>query len=176
MLPGAIRVEADTRRRLEHECHHEQRFQLECQLPDHQITRLPNSWRQARCFLSTLARGSYDLYTRWPNPMSRLFASPDFTFLMKSGTLDTDPISFSIRSTASFAPPCSGPYSAAEAPASAEYGSTCELPMLRIAFVPQFCSWSACRMNSTSSACSRTRLGLYFTSVILNIMFRKLPG
>ena len=26
------------------------------------------------------------------------------------------------------APPCSGPYSAAEAPASAEYGSTCELP------------------------------------------------
>jgi hypothetical protein len=59
---------------------------------------------------------------------------------MKSGTLLTDPISFSMRSTASFAPPCNGPYSAAAAPASAEYGSTWELPMLRMTDVLQFCS------------------------------------
>ena len=32
-----------------------------------------------------------------------------FTRLMKSGTFSTEPISFSIRSTASLAPPCSGP-------------------------------------------------------------------
>jgi hypothetical protein len=41
--------------------------------------------------------------------ISRVLASPDFTVLMNSGTLLTEPISFSIRSTASFAPPCSGP-------------------------------------------------------------------
>ena len=71
----------------------------------------------------------------------------------------TEPISRSILSTCSFAPPCSGPYSAATAAAAAEYGSTCELPTARIAFVEQFCSWSACRMNRTSSACSRTGSG-----------------
>ena len=34
-----------------------------------------------------------------------------------------------------------------------------ELPMLRMALVLQFCSWSACRMNSTSSARSSTGSG-----------------
>ena len=47
--------------------------------------------------------------------------------------------------------------------------------MPRIALVLQFCSWSACRMNSTSSARSSTGFGWYFSSVILNSMFRKLP-
>ena len=54
--------------------------------------------------------------------------------------LPTDPISRSMRSTCSFAPPCSGPYSAAAAAAAAEYGSTWELPTTRMALVEQFCS------------------------------------
>ena len=59
---------------------------------------------------------------------------------MKAGTFLIVPISSSIRSTASFAPPWSGPHSAAAAPAMAEYGSTCELPITRMAVVLQFCS------------------------------------
>ena len=43
---------------------------------------------------------------------------------MKSRTLSTEPIRRSIRSTASLAPPCSGPYSAAMPAETAEYGST----------------------------------------------------
>src|ERR1051326_4746523 len=46
--------------------------------------------------------------------------SPAFTRLMYSGTSLTDPISLSILSTISFAPPCSGPYKAAAAPASVQ--------------------------------------------------------
>ena len=95
---------------------------------------------------------------------------------MKAGTLALLPISRSMVSTASLAPPCSGPYSAAEAPASAEYGSTSELPMARIALVPQFCSWSACRMNRMSRARSSTGFTSNLASVILNSMFRKLPA
>ena len=95
---------------------------------------------------------------------------------MYAGTFSTEPISRSMFSTCSFAPPCSGPYSAAAAAAAAEYGSTPELATLRIALVEQFCSWSACRMNRTSRACSSTGLGLYLGSVILAIMFRKLPA
>ena len=45
-----------------------------------------------------------------------------------------------MRSTSSLAPPCSGPYSAAAAPAIAEYGSVIDEPMARMALVPQFCS------------------------------------
>ena len=61
------------------------------------------------------------------------------------------------------------------APAAAEYGSTPEEPIARMAEVEQFCSWSAWRMNSTSRARSRTGFTLYFCSVILNIICRKLP-
>ena len=110
------------------------------------------------CALMTVARGSYDLYTRWPNPIRR--PSPAFTFLMKPGTLSTEPMAASMRSTASLAPPCSGPYSAAVAPASAANGSACELPMPRIALVLQFCSWSAWSMNRMSSARSSTGSGV----------------
>ena len=90
--------------------------------------------------------------------------------------LATEPMSLSIRSTCSFAPPCSGPYSAAVAAAAAEYGSARELPTTRIALVEQFCSWSACRVKSTSSAWARTGSGLYRGSVIRRIMLRKLPA
>ena len=47
--------------------------------------------------------------------------------------------------------------------------------MPRIELVEQFCSWSACRMKSTSSARSSIGFGWYSRSVILNSMFRKLP-
>src|ERR1041384_3123942 len=53
-------------------------------------------------FLMSLARGSYDLYTRWPNPISR--PSPFFTFSMKAGMFFLSAISPSISSTASLAP------------------------------------------------------------------------
>jgi len=89
--------------------------------------------------------------------------------------LALEPISRSMRSTCSLAPPCSGPYSAAAAAAMQEYGSAWDDPTLRIALVEQFCSWSAWRMKSTSSAFSSTGCGSYFTSVALNIMFKKLP-
>src|SRR6478752_2554533 len=49
--------------------------------------------------------------------------------------LETSPISRSMRKTASFAPPCSGPYRAAAAPATATYGSARELPIERITHV-----------------------------------------
>jgi hypothetical protein len=45
-----------------------------------------------------------------------------------------------MRRTASFAPPCNGPYNAAAAPASDEYMSVSAEPMARIAFVPAFSS------------------------------------
>ena len=45
------------------------------------------------------------------------------------------------------------------AAAVAEYGSTCELPTPRMALAEQFCSWSACRMKSTSSARSSVGFG-----------------
>jgi len=41
------------------------------------------------------------------------------------------------------------------------------------AFVEQFCSWSAWRMNSTSSARTSAGSGEYFASAILNIIARK---
>ena len=69
-------------------------------------------------FLMIVARGSKFLYTRWPKPMRR--PSPRLTDSMKAGTLSIEPISESIRTTASLAPPCSGPYSALAAAAADE--------------------------------------------------------
>ncbi len=60
--------------------------------------------------------------------------------------------------------------------ATAEYGSTCEEPTARTALVEQFCSWSAWRMKRMSSARSSRGSGSYFSSVILYIIERKLPG
>ncbi len=87
-------------------------------------------------------------------------SSRRFTPSMKAGMLSTLPIRRSMRSTASLAPPCSGPYSAPIAPASATYGSALADPITRIVVAEQFCSWSACRMNRMSSARSRTGLTL----------------
>ena len=97
------------------------------------------------------------------------------TCFTNCGTRLLSPISISILITASFAPPWSGPYSAAAAAAVAEYGSASELPTERIALVLQFCSWSACRMNSTSIARSSTGSGAYFGSDIFHSIERKFP-
>ena len=59
---------------------------------------------------------------------------------MKPGIFSLDPISLSMRSTSSLAPPCSGPESAAIAAEVVTNGSACELPTARIALVLQFCS------------------------------------
>ena len=93
---------------------------------------------------------------------------------MNAGTFSIEPISVSMRTTCSLAPPCSGPYSADAAPAAAEYGSAWLEPTTRIAVVPQFCSWSAWRMNSTSIARSSTGCSSY--SPIFHIIVRKLAG
>ena len=81
-----------------------------------------------------------------------------------------------MRSTSSFAPPCRGPERAAAAAAVARYGSLCELPTARMAFVLQFCSWSACRINRMSSARAITGLATYFGSTIFHSMFMKFSG
>ena len=59
--------------------------------------------------LITFARGIVRLVDAVAESHQPACASPDFTFLMNSGTRVTDPISVSIRSTASLAPPWSGP-------------------------------------------------------------------
>ena len=58
----------------------------------------------------------------------------------------------SISSTAWLAPPCSGPHSALMPPEIDVNRLACEEPTNRTVEVEQFCSWSACRMNSMSSA------------------------
>src|SRR5436190_9771625 len=92
---------------------------------------------------------------------------------MKSGTWSIEPISVSIRMTASLAPPWRGPYSAAVAAAQAEYGSAWDEATVRNAVVPQFCSWSACRMNKTSNAWARTGSASYRGSAVFHIIDRK---
>ena len=57
--------------------------------------------------------------------------------------------------------------------ATAEKGSTWELPTARTALVEQFCSWSAWRMNSTSSAFTNTGFPSYFDSDIRATIERK---
>src|SRR5215211_4028380 len=92
---------------------------------------------------------------------------------MNAGTFFGSPISSIMRSTASFAPPCSGPYSAAMPAATAENGSTCEEPTERTAFVEQFCSWSACRMNSTSRALTSRSSASNFLSMLFKMSEQK---
>ena len=55
---------------------------------------------QANCLKLTKAFG-------WPNPSSNI--SPFLTRSMYAGTFSSEPMVFSILSTASLAPPCRGP-------------------------------------------------------------------
>ena len=70
--------------------------------------------------------------------------------------LSTVPMSSSIASTASFAPPCAGPHRADTPAEIAAYGLVPVLPARRTVEVLAFCSWSACRISSRSSACAET--------------------
>ena len=73
-------------------------------------------------------------------------------FFTYSGTRSTVPISSSILSAASLAPPCAGPHRQAMPAAMQANGLAPEEPARRTVEVEAFCSWSACRMRMRSSA------------------------
>ena len=62
------------------------------------------------------------------------------------------PISSSILSAASLAPPCAGPHRQAMPAAMQANGLAPDEPARRTVEVDAFCSWSACRMKMRSSA------------------------
>src|SRR3546814_19098286 len=70
-----------------------------------------------------LARGSKFLYTRWPKPIRRKPDSLSLALSTADCTCLASPISASIFSTASLAPPCAGPHNAATPAATQAYGS-----------------------------------------------------
>src|SRR5207302_10370149 len=92
---------------------------------------------------------------------------------MKSGILSTEPISDSIASAASLAPPCAGPHRQAMPAAIQAKGLATEEPAIRTVEVEAFCSWSACRMKILSSASASTGLILYSSQGTAKHMFRK---
>jgi hypothetical protein len=63
------------------------------------------------------------------------------------GMRSTEPISASIFSAASLAPPCAGPHRQAMPAAMQANGLAPEEPASRTVEVEAFCSWSACRMK-----------------------------
>ena len=75
---------------------------------------------------------------------------------MKAGIFSGVPISPSIFSTASLAPPCAGPQSAAMPAAMQAKGLAPVEPARRTVEVEAFCSWSACRTRMRSIARSST--------------------
>lgn len=83
----------------------------------------------------------------------------------------TLPMRASMRSTASLAPPCSGPYSAPTAPAMAVYTSTPLDDRWRTAAVEQFISCSACRMNRMS--CERGQRRWHRSVVVSTTVYRQ---
>src|SRR5215468_9317889 len=92
---------------------------------------------------------------------------------MKSGILSTEPISDSIASAASLAPPCAGPHRQAMPAAMQANGLAPEEPAMRTVEVEAFCSWSACRMKILSSASASTELTLYSSHGTAKHMCRK---
>ncbi len=103
-----------------------------------------------------------------------MFSFLSFARSTKRSTLPPSAaIWFSISITAWFAPPCSGPHSA---PIPAEMHAkmfAIELPTRRTVLVEQFCSWSACRMNSRSTAFAITGSTSYSSHGVANIIRRK---
>ena len=73
----------------------------------------------------------------------------------------TWPISASIFSTASLAPPCAGPHRLAMPAAMQANGLAPVEPASRTVLVEAFCSWSACRIMIRSIAFASTGLTLY---------------
>ena len=75
--------------------------------------------------------------------------------------------------TSWFAPPCSGPDSA-WMPAETEANRfACAEPTSRTVEVEQFCSWSACRMNSRSRARTTTGSASYGSAGKPKVIRRK---
>src|SRR5438128_9746927 len=93
--------------------------------------------------------------------------------LMYSGIWLTLPISASIFSAASLAPPCAGPHRQAMPAAIQANGLAPDEPDRRTVEVDAFCSWSACRIRMRSSARTSTSLTLYSSHGVENIMCMK---
>src|SRR6202044_1656472 len=90
------------------------------------------------------------------------------------GMFSTLPISPSILSAASLAPPWAGPQRQAM-PAAIQANGLAPLdPARRTVEVEAFCSWSACRIRMRSSARTSTSLTLYSSHGLENIMRMKL--
>ena len=104
------------------------------------------------------ARGSKFLYTRCPKPISFTPEFLSFTLATNSGMFSLVPISASIFSTASLAPPCAGPHRAAMPAAMQANGLAPVDPARRTVEVDAFCSWSACRIRMRSIARASTGL------------------
>ena len=80
----------------------------------------------------------------------------------------------SISTQAWLAPPCSGPHSA-QMPAEIEANRFASLePTIRTVEVLQFCSWSACTINSLLRASTKSGSTSYASLGTANIMCRKL--
>ena len=85
----------------------------------------------------------------------------------------TVPISSSILSAASLAPPCAGPHRQAMPAAMQANGLAPDDPASRTVEVEAFCSWSACRMKIVSSAFASTGLTTYGSAGTEKHMRRK---
>src|ERR1700738_3507793 len=92
---------------------------------------------------------------------------------MNSGILSTVPISASIASAASLAPPWAGPHRQAIPAAMHAKGLAPDEPAIRTVDVEAFCSWSAWRIKILSSASASTGLILYSSQGTAKHMFRK---
>jgi hypothetical protein len=79
-------------------------------------------------------------------------------------------IEISISITFWLAPPCSGPHSAEMPAETLANRLACDEPTMRTVLVEQFCSWSACRISSRSSALAITGSTSYFSHGVANIM------
>ena len=76
----------------------------------------------------------------------------------QNASTSTVPISCSMLSAASFAPPCAGPHRQAMPAAMQANGLAPDDPARRTVEVEAFCSWSACSMKMRSSARASTGL------------------
>jgi hypothetical protein len=79
----------------------------------------------------------------------------------------------SISSTAWLAPPCSGPEQRVDAGGDRREEVGVRRADQRTVEVEQFCSWSACRISSRSSARSRSRVDLVGLGRVPKVIRRK---
>src|ERR1041384_196121 len=92
---------------------------------------------------------------------------------MNSGMLSTEPMSASIASAASLAPPWAGPHRQAMPAAIQANGLAPDEPAMRTVEVEAFCSWSACSVKILSSALASTGLTLYSSHGTAKHIFMK---